>query len=220
MKKTKKIAALLLAAVMLVTATVAVTIAYLQSQTEVVTNTMTVGKVVITLDEAPVDTDGQEDTTASGRVTENNYKLYPGKEYDKDPTVWVDEDSEDCYVFVKVVNEIEAIESEDAPTIAEQMAAKGWVQLVDKEGNDVENVYYYNGDQATDSIVSAGAKLVVFENFTIDKDVDNTTLFGDGTNSYPGYAGETVKIEAFAVQEEGFADVNAAWDAVEVTWNI
>ena len=216
MKKTKKIAALLLAAVLLVTATVAVTVAYLQSQTEVVTNTMTVGKVVITLNEAPVDTDGQEDTTVSGRVTENNYKLYPGKEYDKDPTVWVDEDSEDCYVFVKVVNEIEAIESEDAPTIAEQMAAKGWVEL----GTAYPNVYYYNGDQATDSIVSAGAELVVFENFTIDEDVDNTTLFGDGTNSYPGYADKTVKIEAFAVQEEGFADVNAAWDAVEVTWNI
>ena len=201
MKKTKKIVALLLAAVMLVCTTVAATVAYLQSQTAVITNTMTIGKVVITLTEAPVDEDGQE--KSGDRVITNSYKLYPGKEYDKDPTVFVDKDSEDCYVFVKVVNGIENIESteDNYVSIADQLEANGWVEL-----SDEENVYYY------EVIASANDELVLFENFTIDADLDY--------DDYKDYQGAEIEIEAFAVQEEGFADAVEAWGAAKTEWEM
>ena len=207
MKKTKKIVALALAAVMLVSATVAVTVAYLQS-TDSVTNTFTVGKVEIILNEAPVDADGKE--TTGDRVKENSYKLYPGKEYDKDPTVFVDDESEDCYVFVEVLNGIEEIE-DATNTIEDQILANGWKLLSG-------NVYYYTGKSdetnynANGAIVSKGAELVVFEKFKIASDVDNTELARYATNEE---AANPVRIEinAYAVQEETFATAAAAWNA-------
>lgn len=118
MKKTKKALLLSLCAVMLVTASVLGTMAYLTSTDEVV-NTFTVGNVAITLDETDVDnsTPGEND-----RDQANEYKLMPGKEYVKDPIVHVDADSEDCYLFVKVANGIADIE--DTKTVAEQMKDK------------------------------------------------------------------------------------------------
>ena len=82
MKKTKKALLLSLCAVMLVTASVLGTMAYLTSTDEVV-NTFTVGNVAITLDETDVDnsTPGEND-----RDQANEYKLMPGKEYVKDPS--------------------------------------------------------------------------------------------------------------------------------------
>ena len=96
----KKTLALLMAVIMAFGA-VGATIAWLQSTSATVTNTFTFGDVTITLDEADVnDMDNDKDT--SERVQTNEYKLIPGATATKDPTVWVDEDSEDCYVFVKV----------------------------------------------------------------------------------------------------------------------
>ena len=132
MKKTKKALLLSLCAVMLVTASVLGTMAYLTSTDEVV-NTFTVGNVAITLDETDVDnsTPGEND-----RDQANEYKLMPGKEYVKDPIVHVDADSEDCYLFVKVANEIADIE--DTKTVLEQMGEHGWVAVDGAEG-----VYVY-----------------------------------------------------------------------------
>ena len=103
MKKAKKILALLLCAALLVGVSVAGTVAYLTSQDEVVNN-FTVGQVKISLDEAPVDNDGKAIT--GDRVQTNDYKLLPGHEYDKDPTVHVTQGSEDCYVrmFVTITH--------------------------------------------------------------------------------------------------------------------
>lgn len=104
MKKAKKILALLLCAVLLVGATIAGTVAYLTSQDEVVNN-FTVGQVKISLDETPVDENGA--ATTGARVQTNAYKLLPGLEYYKDPTVHVTKGSEDCYVrmFVTVTHD-------------------------------------------------------------------------------------------------------------------
>ena len=94
MKTKSKALLLALCAVLLVAASVLGTMAYLTSQAEV-TNTFTVGSVSITLDEAPVDENGE--ATTGTRVTENSYKLMPGHKYDKDPTIHVAANSEDCW---------------------------------------------------------------------------------------------------------------------------
>lgn len=95
MKTKSKALLLTLCAVLLVAASVLGTMAYLTS-TDTVTNTFTVGKVEIKLDETDV-------TNPTGaRVTANSYKLMPGNTYTKDPTVTVKAGSEESYVRMKV----------------------------------------------------------------------------------------------------------------------
>ena len=100
MKTKSKALLLTLCAVLLVAASVLGTMAYLTS-TDTVTNTFTVGKVEIKLDEAKVTADGIP-VEGAARVTENSYKLMPGNTYTKDPTVTVKAGSEESYVRMKV----------------------------------------------------------------------------------------------------------------------
>ena len=104
MKKKTKALMLVLCAVLLVTASVLGTMAYLTS-TEKVVNTFTVGKVAITLDEAKVDPDGTAVTPAE-RVKGNAYHLLPGHTYTKDPTVHVQANSENSFIFVKLARQL------------------------------------------------------------------------------------------------------------------
>lgn len=190
-----------LALVLVIALSVAGTYAYL-TDTKEVKNTFTVGKVAITLDEAKVDADGKALPNVP-RVDNNSYKLMPGHEYSKDPTVHVTKDSEACYVFVKVVDEIAAIEVNDAanetPNVAAQIAANNWTAL---EG--VDNVYY---KQVSAAEAKAGIDLNVFKGFAIQDDVTNTTL--------ATYDGKTIVVTAYAVQADGFTTAIAAWTAAK-----
>lgn len=193
MKKATKILALLLCAVLLVAGSVAGTLAYLTSQDEV-TNTFTVGNVKITLDEKDVDeSETDNEDCEAGRDRKNEYHLLPGKEYIKDPTIHIDEDSEECYVFVKVENDLANIEA--ATTIADQMTAKGWTVV------DSENKIYAHED--VHSGKDENLDVVVFEKFTIKDEIDNDTL--------AEYADATIKVTAYAIQKEGFGSANEAW---------
>ena len=109
MKRKTKVLGMVTAAVLLVTATIFGTMAYLTS-TDEVTNTFTVGSVAIKLDEAEANADG---TLVEGadRVKANSYKLMPGHEYDKDPVVHFADNSEAAWLFVEVTNGIAGIES-------------------------------------------------------------------------------------------------------------
>lgn len=191
MKKTSKALLLSLCAVLLVTASVLGTMAYLTSQDQVV-NTFTVGNVAITLDEKDVDnsTPGEND-----RDKANAYKLMPGHNYEKDPIVHVDANSEDCYLFVKVVNEIANIEAEK--TVAQQMTEKGWVAVDAANG-----IYVYTTDKTNPAVVTKGSNITVFEKFTIAGNVDNTTL--------ATYADKTITVNAYAIQADGFAGKTAS----------
>ena len=187
MKKGKKIVALLLCAVLLVGATIAGTLAYLTDK-DSVENTFTVGKVGLSMDEAKVTEYGVVD--GDTRVKSNTYKLIPGHEYVKDPTIYVDDNSEKCYVFVKVENGIAAIEG--GTTIAAQMAANGWTEL--------ESGVYYKVVDASDK----KQELPVFATFTIKTDADLST-----------YEGDKVAVTAYAIQYDGFGSATAAWAAVQ-----
>lgn len=194
MKKMKKLLSLL--CVMVLTAAIAVggTLAYLTSQ-DSVTNTFTVGKVAIVLDEA--DTDGSKtNTTVEGRDKANAYKLYPGQSYAKDPTITVAADSEECWLFVKVTNGIEEIEDSEN-TIAYQMATKGWTLV----GGETD-VYTLAETK------NAGETAVVFDSFKITGNVDNDTL--------ADYADEQITVIAYAIQAEGFATAQGAWEAANL----
>lgn len=189
MKTFKKAILLVVCAALLVGVGVMGTLAYLQDNTETITNTMTVGQVAITLDESKIDADG---TVLTERITSgNSYKLVPGEEYTKDPKVHVDAASENCYLFVKVVNGIAAIEKDGDTKIAKQMEAKGWIQI------GATDIYYHS------NVAKAGDDVEVFDSFTI----------ADNVKDLSAYAGATIEITAYAVQADGFANAQSAWDA-------
>ncbi len=185
----KKKLTMAVALVLIIALAIAGTYAYLTSTTGTVKNTFTIGKVAIKLDEAKTDVEGVADTTAD-RVQGNEYKLMPGHTYAKDPTVHVLKDSEACWVFVKVVDGLAAIE--DTTTIANQITANGWTAL-----SGVNNVYYKQQDAVT-----ADTDLVIFENFKIKTDADTST-YGDAT----------IEITAYAIQQDGLTTAAAAWTA-------
>lgn len=99
MKKSKAIL-MVVCAMLLVAASVMGTLAYLTSQ-DSVTNTFSIGKVKITLDEAKANADGSLVPNAD-RVKGNDYKLMPGHTYNKDPQVHVKADSEPSYIRMRV----------------------------------------------------------------------------------------------------------------------
>lgn len=195
MKTKNKALLLALCAVSLVTASVFGTMAYL-TDNKTVTNTFTVGSVAITMDEADVD----DSTPNADRDQANSYKLLPGHEYTKDPTIHVASTSEECYLFVKVENGIAAIESKEADkSVAAQMATKGWME-VNVEGQN--GIYVYVGQTDKPAVVANGANIPVFDNITIDGSIDNATL--------ARYENQTITVNAYAVQKDGFENKTPA----------
>ena len=115
MKKTlAKILALALCAILLVTGTVFVTLAYLQANTEIVRNTFSSAGVTLILNETKVNTEGKPVGADGTTVLENKadyirkdnmenaYELVPGSTYMKDPMVTVKEGSVPCYIFIAI----------------------------------------------------------------------------------------------------------------------
>lgn len=215
MKKKILVACLCVALAVLTVA--GTTLAYLTSKDEV-TNTFTVGNVAITLDEAKVNTDG---TTVEGaaRVKANTYKLMPGHSYTKDPTVHVAAGSEDCWVFVKVVNGLAAYESTDADytKIANQIVSStnGWAELTGVTG--VTGVYY---QKVTDVAADKATDLKVFENFKLADNANTVagwstigTLVKEGS---PDKVGDIV-VTAYAIQADGITTAADAWSKLNST---
>ncbi len=205
MKKNAKFLLTVVAALLLVTVTASMTIAYLTSS-DTVTNTFTVGNLSITLDETEVSEYGLS-TGSAQRVQANTYKLIPGHEYTKDPTVHFAAKSEAAYLFVTVKNDIVAIEASTDTilsdgmskykTVAEQITNNGWTAL---EG--VDNTYYQKVN-ANESDVAVDYK--VFSNFAVIASVENDAL--------ADYADKTIVVNAYAVQADGFDNAAAAWTA-------
>jgi len=194
--KTKKIITLVLCAVLLVAMSAAGTLAYL-TDSDAVTNTFSVGKVGITLDESDVDEYGKKIPSASP-VVGNDYLLVPGYSYTKDPTIHVVADSESSWLFVKVDNGISDVETKDAAkTIHGQMISTtyGWTPL---EG--VANVYYKEWAKGS------ALDVPVFGSFTIDGSADNAAIAAQDDDE--------IVVTAYAVQMAGFEDDAAgAWAA-------
>lgn len=236
MKTKSKALLLTLCAVLLVAASVLGTMAYLTS-TDTVTNTFTVGKVEIKLDETDV-------TNPTGpRVKANSYKLMPGTTYTKDPTVTVLNGSEASYVRMKVTfNNAKAIIAlctdpefaEDGPTgvenayplirmvkFVEANAAK-WDGIIPDNMVETEemlaNAKYFAYDAKADTLT-----YYFYYNETVSAptaDVALPVLFNEVT--LPEWVTNTqlatlkdfqINVVAEAIQADGFADAGAAWAA-------
>ncbi len=207
----KKSIALVMMAVLLVAASVMGTLAYLTSK-ESVKNTFTVGKVKITLDEAKVDEDGKA-IEGADRVKENSYKLMPGHEYTKDPTVTVKAGSEESYVRLLVtINNASQLKAVFGDSFLPQNYVKGWDSTawpcVKTTSNNDDNTVTY--EFRYKDVVSAGADDVklgaLFNSFW----VPGENMSADELDKLNGLE---ITVVAHAIQADGFANPDAAWEA-------
>lgn len=185
----KKKIALLMAMVMLFGMTVAGTLAWLQAETDPVVNTFTVGNINITLDEADVD-DTDEDGDVTERDKANEYKMIPGQTYTKDPIVTVKADSEDCYLFVKVIELNNTLPGTTDKVIEWTMLETGWTY------DATNDVYHRNvalSDTDTPFNLITGDTIKISESLT--KDILEADGFVAPTLTFKACAVQSAKVE-------------------------
>lgn len=170
------------------------TIAYLTAQTEAVTNTFTIGNITMTLDEAALNDDGTENAAAE-RVTANTYKIVPGATIVKDPTVHIGANSEPCYVYVCINDELNATVANSAAYDIDD----AWVLVT-----GTTNIYRYNEVVGTSNVKQ---DLEVFDGVTFNGTAINAT-------NYQSLSGKTIKVDAFAHQSEKVAETVADQAAI------
>ena len=165
---------LIVATAVLLVVTVGITLALLISSSDPVVNTFTVGDVGITLNE----------------TTGSEYKMAPGIEILKDPTITVKAKSEACYLYVKLEK------SSNFNGFCSFEMAEGWNFLPQNEG-----VYYRRVEK---SVVDK--KIKVIKN---DRIYVNDALTEDDFNAI--IENPTLKITAYAIQSEGMVSEQDAW---------
>ena len=159
------------------------TIAWLTKTTDPVVNTFTYGNIDITLTET---------------VPENRQaKIIPGQDIHKDPEVTVKANSEDCYLFVKVV--------EDGTFVANKVTydiANGWMPL------DGQTDVYYR--EVTNSATDQDFPVLKDNKVTVSNTLTKADIKDITTDP-------TLTFTAYAVQKENVKDVATAWALVKPT---
>ena len=211
MKTKSKILLLMLCAVALVAASVLGTLAYLTSQ-DTVTNTFTVGKVQIKLDEAAANPDGSLVANAD-RVKANSYKLLPGHTYNKDPMVTVLKGSESSYIKMTVtfskaaeLDEIFKPNGADMTSIFNGYNSTNWIAKGNTEDNaNNTRTYEFWYKEAVAAPTADVALDALFDSITVPGTITNAQL--------ATIEGMTITVNAYAIQADGFANADAAWAA-------
>lgn len=211
MKTKTKALGLMMAAVLLVTATIFGTMAYLTSTDEVV-NTFTVGSVAIQLDEAKANTDGIL-VEGADRVDANSYKLLPGHTYAKDPMVTVLSGSENSYIRMTVTvskaAELDAIfdpQKANLLSIFNGYDSTNWIYQgeTDDTTNNTRTYEFWYKDTVS-ALEEDVALDALFDSITVPGEINNDQL--------KTIEGMTITVNAYAIQADGFNDAAAAWAA-------
>lgn len=180
-----KVFTLVLALVLTLGCVVGGTVAWLTAESTVVTNTFTVGDINITLTE----------------TTGTSYKVIPGATQNKDPKVTVALGSEECYVYVKVTNNL-VIGSDIVGTI--NIDTTKWT-AVGTSGNTT--LYRYK------DVVDAASAAQVLPVFT--------TVSYDGEkilkSNISQLKDKTIVVQAYAHQSENITNVTVA-DTAAKAW--
>ena len=187
------------------------TLAYLTSQ-ETVTNTFTVGKVEIKLDEAKANADGTLVPNAD-RVKENSYKLIPGHTYNKDPMVTVLSGSESSYIKMTVTftkaAELDAIfapTGADLTSIFNGYDSTNWIYKGNTEDTTANTrTYEFWYKEAVAAPTADVALDALFDQIKAPDSLTNSDL-----NNLKDLK---ITVNAYAIQADGFATAEAAWAA-------
>ena len=232
-RKLRKAILTLCSALLLVSLSVGITLAYLTSETGVVQNTFTVGKVAITLDEAESTYDKATNAYVANTATEDddartsvgqNYKLMPGIKIDKDPTVTVLANSEECFVRAYVtVSYNEAAEAGvPLPTNFFTEWIKGYDQTKWVPQNDAETVTKVTDEETGVTTVTRTYELRYDESVKASTEDQKFVIFTDielptglDNNKIALLEGFKIDVQAQAIQADGF---NNSADAAWATW--
>ncbi len=159
------------------------TMAYLTATTGPVVNTFTIGNVGLTL------------TEPEGKKANYEFKMVPGNTIEKDPTVTVTAGSEDCWLFVKLV---ESANFDNYLTYA--VDTDVWTALDGHPG-----VYYREVKQA-DTVRSFS--VLKGDQVTVKENVANF----QATTQTPEFVQPTLTISAAAIQQANIADAATAYN--------
>ena len=170
----------LVAVVLLIGCAAGGTVSWLVSEPAAIVNTFTIG-----------------DIKASLAETTKDYHIVPGVDIDKDPVATVVKNSEDCYLFVKIVEENWPIFTETDSTTrkVDYAVAAGWTKLED-------GVYYREVNKSADDQdfhILKGDKVTVSRSLT---KVELSTVTTQPKLTFTVYA----------VQRSGVDTPAAAWE--------
>ena len=153
------------------------TLAWLTAQSNNVVNTFTPSNISI----------GLEETTGK------DYKMIPGWTIDKNPKAWVEDGSEECYLFVKLVWANNTFDTNKS--YVSYTPAAGWTALEDEDG-----VYYREVSKAgmsKDKGATNSFPILLNNKVTVSGDITSAMMtdFENGTATKP-----TLTITAYASQ--------------------
>lgn len=182
----KKIVSLVLVFAMALALGIGGTVAWLTAKTATVTNTFTVGDINITLTESTAD-----------------YKMVPGNEIAKDPKVSVVENSEACYLFVKIEKS-----ANYSTYLADYTLADGWTALDGQDGIYWREVSAANAKAGVEYyVLGAGTKDGTTNGHVKVKDeVTKAQMEAVKSSGQP-----TLAFTAYAVQKDNIASATDAW---------
>ena len=192
MKNMKRSVALLVAIALLIGCAAGGTMAWLTMKTAPVVNTFTVGNIDITLEETGAALNDDEDKY------EKSFKMVPGAEIAKDPTVTVKKDSEACWLFVKV-----DVENNTKPYMTYAID-EGWTLL--------ESGVYYRAVDAT----TADTPFPVLKDNKVF--IPNTLTKTDMQTAKS--AAPTLTFTAYAVQSDNLEDTDENGTTANEAWTL
>lgn len=202
----KKIAIAVTALTLVASFVVGGSLAWLVDTTDGVTNTFTFGDINIELWEHVLNSDGLTLSDTETSEDQSGFKMIPGNTIEKDPTITVKEDSEACWLFVKIVK------SPNFDSFMTYELDSIWTNL-ETSDDGLTSVYYYNGTDLN-SILSADKDFNILANkkVTVNGSVTKETLTADTFKS------PTLTFTAYAVQRDAdIADIDTAAEAWALT---
>lgn len=208
MKTKLKTAGLVIAAVVLVAVSILGTMAYLTDKAEV-SNTFTVGKVDIKLDETKIGGEAGERTEVG-----NQYHLMPGGEYVKDPQITVKQGSEESYI--RILMTINAQQRLDTlfpnagfgPFIKDLNTTQ-WEYIGHTHDTTADTRTYEYRYKTTIAAPDNDMPLAaLFQGIKVPE-----TVTGADLQTLMQEPALKIDIVAQAIQAEGFVDADAAWAA-------
>lgn len=188
-----KLVVAMLAVTLLIGCAIGGTVAWLTAKTDAVVNTFTYGDINIELFEHNYDASNNTLGTTEVKKVED-YKIIPGVDLPKDPTVRVKGGSEACWLFIKVEQTGTFVENK--VTYSVKTGENGWTAL-----NNESGVYYREVDAVTQNTtfnILTGNQVTVSEDLT-KEDIKDIT------------GNQVLKFTAYAVQKDAASTAAGAW---------